>query len=107
MPDFSADEANLPPVHPGEILLEEFMKPLGFTAYGLAKRLHLPRARVERLSRGETSVSPDTALRLGRALGTTPEFWMTLQSDFDLRSPEIRMKADLDAIEPIRELETA
>jgi antitoxin HigA-1 len=64
----------LAPVHPGEILREEFLAPLELTAYGLAAELRVPRTRIERLVREETPVTPDTALRLARYFGTTPEF---------------------------------
>ena len=93
---------SLAPVHPGEVLREEFMKPLGLSAYGLAERLHVPRTRIERLSRCETPVTTDTALRLSKALGTTEQFWMVLQADFDLATPSIRAGARLDDIQPIR-----
>jgi addiction module HigA family antidote len=74
----------LPPLHPGEVLREEFMEPLGLTPYTLAARLDIPRARIERIVREEKGVSADTALRLGAYFHTTPEFWMNLQSRFEL-----------------------
>ena len=77
-----------PPVHPGEILREEFMVPLGLTGYALAVACHVPRTRIERLAREETPVTADTALRLGRYFGTGPEFWMNLQTAFDLASAD-------------------
>ncbi len=73
-----------PPVHPGEILREEFLIPLGLTPYALAKRCRVPRTRIERLTREEVPVTADTALRLGRYFGTGPEFWMNLQVLHDL-----------------------
>jgi len=73
-----------PPVHPGEILREEFLGPLGLTAYAVARACRIPRTRIERLTRCETPVSADTALRLGRYFGTGPEFWMNLQALHDL-----------------------
>jgi antitoxin HigA-1 len=79
-----------PPVHPGEILREEFMLPLGLSGYALAKACHVPRTRIERLAREETPVTADTALRLGRYFGTGPEFWMNLQTAFDLASADDR-----------------
>jgi addiction module HigA family antidote len=100
------DEA-LAPVHPGEILLEDFMKPLGLTAYKLAQRLHVPRTRIERLARGETSVTTDTALRLARAFNTTPDFWLALQARHDLTDPDARAGAKLETIEPIPMAEIA
>ena len=73
-----------PPVHPGEILREEFMRPLDLSGYALAKACRVPRTRIERLAREETPVTADTALRLGRYFGTGAEFWMNLQTAFDL-----------------------
>ncbi|MFN8719858.1 MAG: HigA family addiction module antitoxin [Rhodospirillales bacterium] len=73
-----------PPVHPGEILQEEFLVPLGLSPYAVAKACDVPRTRIERLVRGETPVTADTALRLGRYFATGPEFWMNLQSLHDI-----------------------
>ncbi|HQZ13347.1 MAG TPA: HigA family addiction module antitoxin [Devosia sp.] len=77
-----------PPVHPGEILREEFLAPLGLKPYTLAKRLMTSRARMERLVREEIPVTVDTALRLGKFFGTTPDFWLNLQSAYDLTVAE-------------------
>lgn len=74
----------LKPVHPGEILREEVLKPLGITPYALAKAAQVPRTRIERLVREETPVTADTALRLERVLGMDAAFWTNLQSIFDL-----------------------
>ncbi len=74
------------PVHPGEILLEEFLKPLGMTMHELALALRVPANRISQIVEGGRGVSPDTALRLGRYFGTGPEFWINLQSRFDLES---------------------
>ncbi len=90
--------SDLAPVHPGEILDEEFLKPLNLTAYRIAQLVHVPRTRIERLARRETPVTPDTALRLGRLFGTTPEFWMNLQTRYDLLTAK---PADLAQIEPL------
>jgi addiction module HigA family antidote len=89
-----------PPVHPGEILREEFLAPLTLTAYALAKRCHVPRTRIERLVREEVPVSADTALRLGRVFNTGPEFWMNLQALYDL-SVANRTTPDIGDIEPL------
>ncbi len=89
----------LPPVHPGEILREEFLKPRGLSAGALARRVGVPRTRIERLAAEETAVTPDTALRLARAFGTTPEFWMAMQAGFDLKIQAAAMAAELEAIE--------
>jgi addiction module HigA family antidote len=76
----------LPPLHPGEVLREEFMDPLKLTAYTLAARIDVPRTRVERIVREEKGISADTALRLGAYFHTTPEFWLNLQSKFELET---------------------
>lgn len=87
------------PVHPGEILREEFMAPLDLKAYSLAKRLHVPRTRIERLVAEQSPVTSDTALRLARFFGTTPQFWMNMQAAFDLDIEANRKRADIEAIE--------
>lgn len=89
-----------PPVHPGEILREEFLVPYGLTPYALAKMIKVPRTRVERLAREEAPVTTDTALRLGKVFGTSPNFWLNLQTVFDLTVEEEAKKADIEAIEP-------
>lgn len=70
--------------HPGEILLHEFLEPLGLTQKGLAEHLGVPIQRVNELVRGKRGVTPETAWLLAGALGTTPEFWMNLQANYDL-----------------------
>jgi addiction module HigA family antidote len=85
-------------IHPGEILREEFMKPLGLTAYQLAKELHISIPRVNDIVRERRSVTADTALRLGRYFGTDAQTWMNLQADYDLRIA--RSKADIDSVRP-------
>ena len=79
-----ATPALLPPVHPGEVLLEEFMAPLGLTKYRVAKATGMPADRVGRIVAGTRAITADTALRLARYLGTTPQFWMNLQTRYDL-----------------------
>lgn len=74
-----------PKIHPGEILREEFMAPLELTAYALAKHCGVPRTRIERVVREETPITADTALRLARYFNTSAQFWMNLQSAYDLR----------------------
>ncbi len=83
-------------IHPGEILLTEFMKPLGITAYRLAKDIRVPAPRVGDIVRGKRSISADTALRLGIYFGLPAQFWLNLQNEYDLRraaSPAIRKVA--------------
>ena len=74
----------LPPVHPGEVLLEDFMKPLGLSAYRVAKDLGVTTLRVSQIVHGQRSVTADTALRLARYFGTSAEVWMRLQAQYDL-----------------------
>ncbi len=74
------------PIHPGEILAEEFMQPLGLSMNRLALDLHVPVTRVSEIVHGRRTITADTALRLARLFGTTPEFWMTLQARFDLET---------------------
>jgi len=90
----------LRPVHPGEILREEFLVPLGLTPYALAGALHVPRTRIERLTREETPVTPDTALRLARYFGTTPDFWLGIQTRYDLEVTTREIGPKLIAIKP-------
>ena len=73
------------PIHPGEILREEFLVPLGLSASALAIELKVPSPRITELVRERRSLTPDTALRLARYFGTSPEFWMDLQSAYDLK----------------------
>ena len=78
----------LPPVHPGEILMEEFMKPLALSINRVARDLRVPVTRVAEIVHGRRGISSDTALRLGRYFKTTPGFWMNLQSAYDLEVAE-------------------
>jgi addiction module HigA family antidote len=77
------------PVHPGEILREDFLAELGMSANALAKALHVPAPRVNDIVRERRGVTADTALRLARYFGSTPQFWLNLQSAYDLRRAEI------------------
>ena len=74
----------MPPIHPGETLREDFLKPLGMTANRLAIQLFVPVTRVNDIVRGKRAITADTALRLARYFGTTPQFWMNLQANYDL-----------------------
>ena len=76
---------NLEPIHPGEILEEEFMRPIGLSANALAKRIDVPVTRISEMVRGRRGVTADTALRLARFFGTSPELWLGLQAEYDLR----------------------
>jgi addiction module HigA family antidote len=75
----------LPNIHPGEVLREEFLGPMGLSAYVVAKACGVPRTRIERLARGEAPITADTALRLATYFGVSPELWLNLQADYDLR----------------------
>lgn len=90
----------LAPVHPGEVLREEFLGPMGLTSYAVARACGVPRTRIERLAREETPITADTALRLSRYFGTTPAFWMGMQAQYDLESAEDALGDDLDRIKP-------
>lgn len=97
------------PIHPGEMLREEFMAPLGLTAGKLAKALDVPRSRIERLVREETAMTVDTAARLGRFFGTSPDIWMNFQTSYELDClhADAARKASVDAIAPRAGLEDA
>lgn len=84
----------LTPVHPGEILREEFMVPLSLSAYALAKAAAVPRTRIERLIREETALTADTALRLERVLGVDAAFWTNLQASYDLQRAKLASGAE-------------
>jgi addiction module HigA family antidote len=87
------------PIHPGEVLKELYLDPLDMGAIAFARRLHVPRTRIERLVKGVTSVTPDTALRLARAFNTTPAYWMNMQTNYDM---SVASKViDVSGIEPL------
>lgn len=98
-PDVEIAETMLP-MHPGEVLREEFMIPLGLSAYRIAKACGVPRTRIERIAREEIGITPDTALRLGRYFGTSAEFWAGLQLDHDLRTARTAIGAEVARITP-------
>jgi antitoxin HigA-1 len=91
----------LPPLHPGEVLREEFLVPLKMSAGALAKACGVPRTRIERLASEQIGITADTALRLSKALGTTPELWMNLQNSFDVKTTMLHISKELDQIEPV------
>ena len=92
----------LAPIHPGEVLREDFLIPMKLSPYMVARACGVPRTRIERLSRGRTPVTADTALRLARYFGTTPAFWMNIQAQFDLESAADEMATALRKIEPLK-----
>src|SRR5438105_8151368 len=92
----------LAPVHPGEILREEFLVPMNLSPYAVARAIDVPRTRIERLAREETPITADTALRLAKYFGTTAAFWMGLQAQHDLEHAEDELAKELRKIAPAR-----
>jgi addiction module HigA family antidote len=91
----------LAPMHPGEVLREEFLVPLNLSAGALAKACDLPRTRIERIAAETTGITADTALRLGKALGTSAQLWMNLQNRYDVEIAKREIGRKLDKIEPL------
>ena len=89
------------PTHPGEMLLEEFLKPMGLTQQALADAIHVPFQRVNEIVNGRRGVTPSTALRFARFFGTSPAFWMNAQLCWDLYHAQQDEKEDLEAIRPL------
>jgi antitoxin HigA-1 len=98
--DIDPSFRRLPPLHAGEVLREEFLAPLKLSPYGIAKALGVPRTRIERLIREETALTADTALRLSRYFGTTAEFWMNLQTGYELDCAKRALASKLAKIAP-------
>ena len=92
----------LAPLHPGEVLREEFLVPLEMSAGALAKACGVPRTRIERLANEQIGVTADTALRLSKAFGTTPELWLNLQNSFDVQTARSKIADELAQIEPVK-----
>ncbi len=102
------DEDMMPPVHPGEILLHEFLLPKGLTPHRLALCIGVDPRRVHDIVRGKRSVTADTALRLGRFFNVSPEIWMDLQSKYDLEITSLALKDRLELeVHPCPDLEVA
>ncbi len=91
--------AQTQPCHPGEILKDEFLAPLKMSAGELAKKIGVPRSRIERLAKETSPITIDTALRLSRFFGSTPQFWLNLQNNFDVANASI----DLDSVQPLQQ----
>jgi len=96
-----AKQKKLPPIHPGEILKEEFIEPLGITSYRVAKDTHTPATRISEIIKCRRSITADTALRLSRYLGTTPEFWLNLQARYDLELAEDQLGDSINEVKPL------
>lgn len=94
-------DASLNNIHPGEVLLEEFLRPLNMSRQRLAKELRVPVTRIAAIVKGRREVSPDTALRLATLFGTTPDFWLNLQASYALEETRKNIEADLQMITPL------
>jgi addiction module HigA family antidote len=89
--------ADFPPTHPGEVLREDFLKPLKMSQYALAKALGVPEMRISDIVHGKRAITADTALRLARYFGTSAEFWLGMQASYDLELTRDRLGATIDA----------
>ena len=95
-----SDTRRLPNIHPGEILDAEFLKPLSISQYRLAKAIGVPQTRIAAIIKKRRSITPDTALRLARYLGTSPRFWLNLQAEYDLEEIQRNQGTELAKIKP-------
>ncbi len=90
------------PIHPGEILLEEFLDPMGITQHRLAVSIGVPPRRINEIVHGKRRITADTALRLSRYFGTTDRFWLNLQTRYDLETEKDKLGSSLDDIRPLQ-----
>lgn len=90
------NKEKLPPIHPGEVLLEEFLKPMEISQYRLANDISVPPRRINEIILGKRAISPDTALRLSRYFGMTEHFWIDLQTRFDLETEKDKLAGRLE-----------
>ena len=98
------NKRDLPPVHPGEILLEDFLKPMGITRYRLAKSIGVPQRRIDEICAGKRAVTADTALRLARFFGTDAQSWMNLQAEYDLEIAGINLAERIEnEVKPLKD----
>jgi antitoxin HigA-1 len=97
----------IPNIHPGEILQEEFLEPLNITAYRLAKETGVPQTRISQILMKKRGISADTAIRFSKFFGTTPQFWLGLQNDYDLEEGLLKKSKEFDSIHSIKELQIA
>jgi len=95
------------PIHPGEILMEEFLKPLDISQYRLAKDISVPARRINEIVHGKRSITADTALRLSRYFGLSDRFWLNLQAGYDLELEKDRLKGRIEAEVKVLELQTS
>jgi antitoxin HigA-1 len=94
--------SKLAPIHPGEVLMEEFIEPLGITQHKVAVAIGVPPRRINEIVHGKRRITADTALRLSRYLGTTDLFWINLQSRYELEVQRDALGDALDSIQPLR-----
>ena len=92
----------LPNIHPGEVLYEEFLKPLEISAYKLSKAIGIPQTRTSEILKGRRRITADTALRLSKYFGNSAKFWLGLQNDYDLEEGKNSKKAELDKIKRLK-----
>lgn len=88
-------------IHPGEILEEEFLKPMGITAYKLSQAIGVPQTRTSQILKGRRRITADTALRLSKYFGTSTKFWLGLQNDYDIEEEKNNIKKELELIETV------
>jgi len=91
--------SKIPSVHPGEILEEEFLKPLGISAYRLAKETKIPATRISQIIKGKRRITADTALRFGKFFGNSADFWLGIQMEYDLRKEKVEIESVLEEIQ--------
>lgn len=94
-------------IHPGEILQEEFLEPLNITAYRLAKETGVPQTRISQITLKKRGITADTAIRFSKFFGTTPQFWLGLQNDYDLEEELLKKNKEFNSIQSIKELQIA
>lgn len=98
------NKRDLPPVHPGEILIEDFLKPMGISRYRLAKSIGVPQRRIDEICAGKRAITADSALRLARFFGTDAQSWMNLQAEFELEKAEITLAKRIEReVKPLKE----
>jgi len=95
------------PIHPGEVLLEEFLEPLGISQYRLAKDISVPARRINEIVHGKRSITADTALRLSRYFGLSDRFWLNLQARYDLELEKDKLEGRIEAEVKVLELQTS
>jgi antitoxin HigA-1 len=97
----------IPNIPPGEILEEEFLKPYNISAYRLAKETKIPATRISQILKGRRKITVDSALRLSKYFGNSPEFWLGIQNEYDIREERVKINSELIDINPINHIVTA